>query len=103
MGILSKASLFLGPSTGPTHMANALGVKVVAVYSPIKAQSTSRWAPYNRSKTLTNLIVPDVVCGEERACAGASCPYYECMGKIEVSHVVEKAMSLLTVPEKTKE
>lgn len=95
MSILSTAKLYLGPSTGPTHMANALNVKIVTIYSPIKVQSALRWSPFDLSENMTRLIVPDVVCGEIKACAGASCPYFECMGKIEVEEVVEAATSLL--------
>ncbi len=45
---LSLADLFIGPSTGTTHMANALRLKQVALYSPIKVQSEKRWGPFYR-------------------------------------------------------
>ena len=48
--ILSCADLFIGPSTGTTHMANALRLKQVALYSPIKVQSEKRWGPFFRGK-----------------------------------------------------
>lgn len=47
---LSLADLFIGPSTGTTHMANALGLKQVALYSPIKVQSVKRWGPFYRNQ-----------------------------------------------------
>lgn len=100
MSILSKAKLYLGPSTGPTHMANALNVKIVTIYSPIKVQSALRWSPFDLSPERTQLIVPDVVCGESKVCAGASCPYFECMGKIEVEEVVDAATKLLELEQK---
>lgn len=52
--IMKGASLFLGPSTGTTHMANALSVPQVAIYSPIKVQSSKRWGPARRDE---NVIV----------------------------------------------
>lgn len=92
--LLSKASLFIGPSTGTTHIANTLGVKTVALYSPIKVQSAMRWGPFKRDSNKLEILVPDVVCGESFECAGQSCPYYECMAKIEVEDVIRAAAQL---------
>lgn len=97
MRILSLAKAFVGPSTGTVHIANTLGVNVVGLYSPIKVQSALRWGPFNRDKSKTRLIVPDVVCGEQFKCAGASCPYYECMSKIEVQDVINELNNLLNL------
>lgn len=88
INILSEAALFIGPSTGTTHIANTLGVKTVTLYSPIKVQSTMRWGPFIRDASKLKILVPDVVCGESFECAGQSCPYYECMSKIEVEDVI---------------
>lgn len=95
MGVISMSSLFVGPSTGPTHIANALGVPQIGLYSPIKVQSARRWGPLIRKDELTKVVVPDVVCGEIKQCAGKSCPYYECMGKVEVETVFNNAVELL--------
>jgi ADP-heptose:LPS heptosyltransferase len=88
MAVLKSAKVFIGPSTGTTHIANALKVPLVGLYSPIKVQSSLRWGPFNREKNSTIVMVPDVVCGEQFNCAGKSCPYYECMAKIEVEDVI---------------
>ncbi|MBT6326353.1 MAG: glycosyltransferase family 9 protein [Bdellovibrionales bacterium] len=95
MGILSQAKLFIGPSTGPTHLANVLGVKMVGLYSPIKVQSATRWGPVNRNLEQSRVVVPDVVCGEVINCIESSCPYYECMSKIEVDEVFSNVSDLL--------
>ena len=95
MRILSKAAAFIGPSTGTLHIANSLGVKAVGIYSPIKVQSSLRWGPFVRDVSHTRLVIPDVVCGEQFKCAGASCPYYECMSKIEVQDIINELTSLL--------
>ncbi len=97
MNILSKAAAFIGPSTGTTHIANTLGVKTVGIYSPIKVQSTLRWAPFNRDEENLRLVIPDVVCGERFKCAGNSCPYYECMSKIEVQDIMNELIDLLNL------
>jgi heptosyltransferase III len=95
MSVLSHASLFIGPSTGTTHIANILGVKTIALYSPIKVQSAFRWGPFHRDPNKLRLIVPDVVCGESFSCAKDACPYYECMSKIEVEDVIKHIPTLL--------
>ena len=95
MGVIKKAEIFIGPSTGPTHIANDLGVKMVGIYSPIKVQSAGRWGPINRDKNKTRVVVPDAVCGEKFECAGDICPYYECMGKIEVEDIFNEVKSLI--------
>lgn len=95
MRILSEASAFVGPSTGTVHIANSLGIKTVGIYSPIKVQSSLRWGPFMRDETQTRLVIPDVVCGEQFKCSGASCPYYECMSKIEVQDIINELESLL--------
>lgn len=95
MGVLSRASLFVGPSTGTTHIAAVLGVPVVSLYSPIKVQSALRWGPISRQPEKLKLLVPDVICGEVSKCAARECPYYECMGKIEVEDVVKQAVAIM--------
>ncbi len=95
MSVLSQASLFVGPSTGTTHIAAALGVPVVALYSPIKIQSALRWGPISKNPEKTKILVPDVICGEIKKCAEKACPYYECMGKIEVEDVVKQATAIM--------
>ncbi|MFX3675791.1 MAG: glycosyltransferase family 9 protein [bacterium] len=94
MGVLSHACCFIGPSTGTTHIANALGVHMLGLYSPIKVQSARRWSPVIRDER-TKIIVPDVVCGEQLKCAGDTCPYYECMAKVEVEDVYQEFVRLI--------
>lgn len=95
MSVLSQASLFIGPSTGTTHIASVLGVPVIGLYSPIKVQSALRWGPLSKNVEKTKILVPDVICGEVKKCAGRDCPYFECMGKIEVEDVVKQAISIM--------
>jgi len=89
MSLIKKAGLFIGPSTGPTHIASLLGRPVVTLFSPIKVQSARRWRPLELRNEQVKVIVPDVICGESHSCAGQACPYYECMSKVEVNDVVK--------------
>jgi ADP-heptose:LPS heptosyltransferase len=97
MAILSKAMLFVGPSTGTTHIAATLGVPVVSIYSPIKVQSSLRWGPLTKNKNKVSVLVPDVICGEVNKCALRECPYYECMGKVEVEDVIKQALTIMEI------
>ncbi|EQC49700.1 glycosyltransferase family 9 protein [Bacteriovorax sp. DB6_IX] len=91
--ILKNAAAFIGPSTGTTHLAATLKVPVVGIYSPIKAQSALRWGPSGTGQV--EVVTPDVVCGEVLKCAGESCPYHECMSKIEVDDLLKKLRPIL--------
>ncbi len=95
MSVLSHAAAFIGPSTGTTHIAAVLGVPVVTIYSPIKVQSSLRWGPLAKNKEKIKILVPDVICGEVKKCALRECPYYECMGKIEVEDVLKQAVAIM--------
>ena len=97
MGVLSKASVFIGPSTGTTHLASVIGVPLVSIYSPIKVQSSLRWGPVSKNQDKVKVLVPDVICGEVKKCALRDCPYYECMGKIEVEDVLKNAVTLMDI------
>jgi ADP-heptose:LPS heptosyltransferase len=44
--LLSRADLVVTNSTGPLHLAVALGVRTVSIYSPLPARRPSRWGPY---------------------------------------------------------
>ncbi len=95
MSVLAHASVFVGPSTGTTHIAAVLGVPVVTIYSPIKIQSSLRWGPLPKNKEKTKILVPDVICGEVKKCSLKECPYYECMGKVEVEDVLKQAITIM--------
>ncbi|MDO9182450.1 MAG: glycosyltransferase family 9 protein [Bacteriovorax sp.] len=95
MSILKNAAVFVGPSTGTTHIAAVIGVPVVSIYSPIKIQSALRWGPLSKNNEKVKILVPDVICGEVKKCALRECPYYECMGKIEVDDVLKQAVVVM--------
>ena len=86
--ILGSVDCYIGGSTGPTHIAGIMGTPYLSIFSPIKTQSAYRWRPLDIGQK-HHVIYPDVVCGEERFCAERKCPYYDCMGKIEVKDVFE--------------
>ena len=55
--IIDKADVYFGASTGPTHIAGALGKRIVAIYPNKKTQSITRWGVFGNSNV--EYIVPD--------------------------------------------
>ncbi|MCX7555763.1 glycosyltransferase family 9 protein [Xanthomonadaceae bacterium JHOS43] len=51
MGLLERADILLGPDSGPVHIANALGTKVVGLYACTDAE---RSGPYSDRRFTTN-------------------------------------------------
>lgn len=55
--IIDKADAYFGGSTGPTHIAGALGKKIVAIYPNKKTQNPIRWGILKNSNV--TYIIPD--------------------------------------------
>ncbi|MFH1842046.1 MAG: glycosyltransferase family 9 protein [bacterium] len=92
LGVLAGGDCFLGPSTGPLHMAGALGLAVVGLYSPLPTQSEARWGP--RAET-HRVISPAVCCPGRLVCCGERCRHWNCMDLVTVEAVVTATNELL--------
>lgn len=88
---LSSLDLFLAPSTGPLHLATALRVPVIGLYSPVLACSPTRWGPHPPSRG--DVFLPPF--GPCPRCTGNACPHFDCMDAIPVDAVVARAMERL--------
>lgn len=55
--IIERTNVYFGGSTGPTHIAGALGKKIVAIYPNKKTQSPTRWGIYGNINV--RYIIPD--------------------------------------------
>ena len=55
--IIDRADIYFGASTGPTHIAGALGKRIVAIYPNKKTQSPTRWGILEDSNV--EYIIPD--------------------------------------------
>ncbi|MEZ4752817.1 MAG: glycosyltransferase [Bdellovibrionota bacterium] len=53
--LLASATTFVGPSTGVTHLASALGLSGAAIYSEIRSMHPRRWQPFRSNFTLLSL------------------------------------------------
>ena len=56
--IIEKGDVYLGASTGPTHIAGALKKRIVAIYPNKKTQSTTRWGVLGNDKVY--YLIPDL-------------------------------------------
>jgi ADP-heptose:LPS heptosyltransferase len=90
MSILSNATLFISGSTGPLHMAAALGVPSLGLYPDHPVLGAHRWGPRGKK---TSFIEPVKQSGHKcRINNNGSC---ECMETITVDQVYNKALEML--------
>jgi ADP-heptose:LPS heptosyltransferase len=92
---LKTVDLFVSNSTGPLHLAAAVGTPVVGFYPPVRACSPQRWGPYTTKKTV---FVPDArACPR---CQGKPCQGNTCMDLITVHDVLAAVERMIprTVP-----
>lgn len=77
--ILSECRGFVGGSTGPMHLAAALGLPVVAFFPPVRAMTPIRWGPVCEK----NLVLMP----ETSACQGKceNCAIKPCMSRIDLN------------------
>ncbi len=89
--LVQSASLFVSNSTGPLHLAVAMGTPVLGFYPQITAMSAKRWGPYGGS---SKVLVPDkpIDCAE---CAGSGGKPCVCMASISIEEAYESACALL--------
>lgn len=87
---LSLAGAFVSNSTGPLHIAAAVGTPVVALYPPIRECSPRRWGPLSDKKkvfTADNMLCP--------RCQGGPCQGNDCMDQITVDDVCSAVLGFL--------
>jgi len=88
IGVLAAGDLIIAPSTGPLHMAAALGLAAVGVYPPLPVQSPRRWGPLGPRAVA---LAPEVACPESLRCRGEECGHWNCLEMISVESVVAAA------------
>ena len=89
--LINKASVFISNSTGPMHIAAALGVHVIGFFPKILACSQKRWGPYTEKKTL---FVPTIDCSN---CTREQCEKLNCMNSIDIGKVFDDTKTVLRI------
>ncbi|MDH4184334.1 MAG: glycosyltransferase family 9 protein, partial [Nitrospinota bacterium] len=87
---LSDLDAFVAPSTGPLHIASAVGVPVVGIYCPIFVCLPERWGPIGPGG---GAIRPEV--NPCDYCVGRDCPHFDCMDSITPTHIVAQVRARL--------
>ena len=90
IALISEADLLIANSTGPIHIAAALGKFCVGFYPPVPALSSVRWAPYTENK---KLFTPNVGCGNN--CSKKECLKIKCMEQIDIEEVAESVIDII--------
>lgn len=88
--LIMRAKVFVSNSTGPLHIAAAVGTPVVGFYPPIVQCSPSRWGPYTKKRRV--FTADNNSC---TLCKGGPCQSNVCMDQITVDHVVTAIKELL--------
>ena len=83
VALINRADIFVANSTGPLHIAAALGKSVIGFYPKIQACSAERWGPYS---TKSFIFTPGIDCSN---CTREQCEQLNCMNSINLNGVFE--------------
>jgi len=90
VGALAEADVMTASSTGPMHVAGAVGTPVVALFSPNPVHSPAKWAPFGERNIL---LVPPVAERDDLDAPPERGREY--MERISVDEVVEANLGLV--------
>lgn len=89
--VIERAALLVSGSTGPMHLAAAVGTPTVSFFSPVRSCSPRRWGPVGNASTILMPPVPECP-----TCEGQSCEHFDCMSLITDDMIAEALAPLLT-------
>ncbi len=92
IALIDKCDIFISNSTGPLHIAAALGKYVIGFYPKITSCLPQRWGPYTKRKFI---FTPQINCSN---CTKKQCKELDCMSSIkpeEVFNQLKKAYQLI--------
>jgi ADP-heptose:LPS heptosyltransferase len=93
--VFRRAKAFIGPSTGPLHLAHYVGTPTVGIFSPVRSHHPRRWAPWG-GQGESRVIAPDIDCPATARCLGEKCARYDCLTGVDwTAAVVRDLKSLL--------
>lgn len=90
VAFLDRIDLFISNSTGPLHIAAALGTRVIGLYPNLRPASVCRWGPWAQSDHC--LVANHSECIR---CKPEQCGNQQCMTSISVEDVWQKANQIL--------
>ncbi|MCX5786145.1 MAG: glycosyltransferase [Elusimicrobia bacterium] len=91
IGAISFCRIFITNSTGPLHLASALGIPTLSFFPPIRGCSPVRWGPYGDGMNI--VLSPG---GKDcLRCEKNSCTRYNCMNEVTVDNAFKAAGKML--------
>ncbi len=87
--LLKKQKVLVSSSTGPMHMAAAVGTPTVSLFCPIRVTTPIRWGPIGNPQ---RILLPDAPQCEK--CIGEECEYFDCMDRITIDDTVKAIIDL---------
>jgi len=87
--LISKSAMFISNSTGPIHIAAALGKYTVGFYPKIVSCSQERWGHYTNKKLVYE---PQIDC---KNCTREQCEKLNCMDSIDITKVYTDIKNVL--------
>jgi lipopolysaccharide heptosyltransferase II len=82
IALIDTCDIFISNSTGPIHIAAALGKYTIGFYPKIPACSPKRWGPYTKRRAV---FTPSIECTE---CTRKQCEMLNCMDSIKPDDVM---------------
>lgn len=92
-GFIESASALVSGSTGPMHIAAAVGTPTLSFFSPVKSCSPRRWGPIAETGSVIMPPVPECL-----TCVGPKCKHYDCMDSVDMQAAAEAIRGLLKLP-----
>jgi ADP-heptose:LPS heptosyltransferase len=87
--LYSMIDVYIGNSTGPTHLAAIAGCWVVSFYPKIKVASQTRWGPITKKRII---FEPEIDCSD---CTQEQCIKLNCMDTISVERVFKEVYRII--------
>jgi lipopolysaccharide heptosyltransferase II len=89
IALIDACDIFISNSTGPIHIAAALGKYTFGFYPKIPACSQERWGPYTNKRVIFTPLIECANCKREQ------CERLNCMDSIKPESVFEEIKILL--------
>jgi lipopolysaccharide heptosyltransferase II len=97
VALIDKSDIFIANSTGPIHIAAALGKHVIGFYPNFAACSPRRWGPYTNKSYIFSPV------GECNDCSREQCSSRECMSTIKVTDIFDRVEKICQILENNGE
>jgi heptosyltransferase III len=97
VAVIDFSYIFISNSTGPLHIAAALGKHVIGFYPKVLACSARRWGPYTDKGYI---YTPEIECED---CTVEQCYKLNCMNSIDINKVFDKIQKILMLKPNTGE